>query len=164
MSHDGGNSWSQRIRQNADNRFYFHAGGVVTGDGTVLLSAESFTNDSFHEPLEVTMFRSTDRGSSWEQVLVDTVQVDGPFFPGATLAADQAGGLALVYAGAAVAGGPSHVWVRRSLDDGATWSHRQELSSGRPRVESLFPAAVGAGEGDFRVWFMDDRTGRWNTW
>jgi hypothetical protein len=31
-------------------------------------------------------------------------------------------------------------------------------------VNAAFPAAVGAGSGDARVWFADQRTGRWNIW
>ena len=32
------------------------------------------------------------------------------------------------------------------------------------RRDAIFPAAVSGGPGDFRVWWMDTRTGRWNVW
>jgi hypothetical protein len=45
------------------------------------------------------------------------------------------------------------------------WTKRRRLS---PRgANAAFPAAVGTGRGDFRVWFMDDRNGgddAWNVW
>ena len=31
-------------------------------------------------------------------------------------------------------------------------------------MNSAFPAAVGYANDDIRVWFADERTGRWNTW
>jgi hypothetical protein len=54
------------------------------------------------------------------------------------------------------------VYARSSVDGGVTWSGRVALSASR--VNAAFPAAVGVGDGDVRVWFMDQRTGRWNTW
>ena len=34
----------------------------------------------------------------------------------------------------------------------------------RGSANAIFPAMAAAGSGDFRVWWMDTRTGRWNVW
>ncbi len=54
------------------------------------------------------------------------------------------------------------VYARSSTDGGATWSDRVRIS--RPGPNSAYPAAAGTGNGDIRVWFMDQRTGRWSVW
>jgi hypothetical protein len=50
------------------------------------------------------------------------------------------------------------------VDGGGTWAPGVELPTGATELGAGFPAAVGAEEGELRAWFMDDRTGRWNTW
>ncbi len=44
----------------------------------------------------------------------------------------------------------------------ATWSDRVPMSPAG--VNAAYPAAAGTASGDVRVWYMDQRLGRWNVW
>ena len=62
-------------------------------------------------------------------------------------------------------GGPAQVYLRRSADDGATWSPARKISSANEGgVDSEFPMIAAAGPGDVRVAWMDNRSWLWNTW
>ena len=54
------------------------------------------------------------------------------------------------------------VYASSSTDGGSTWSDRVPISPAG--VNAAYPAAAGTGSGDVRVWYMDQRTGRWNVW
>jgi hypothetical protein len=123
-------------------------------------------------PVLVHAITSADGGATWTDVVVDTVELGAPctsegcyadYHDGhAALAADRAGDLLIAYDGATTVGRPRRIWVRSSTDGGLTWSARTAIS---PRgVNAGFPAAVGAGNDQVRLWFMDQRTGRWNVW
>ena len=81
---------------------------------------------------------------------------------GPVLAEDEGGDLVIVYNGASEPLGPRTVYSRSSIDGGRTWSDRVAISA--PGVNSAFPAAAGFGDDEARLWFMDQRTGRWNVW
>jgi hypothetical protein len=81
---------------------------------------------------------------------------------GPALAMDGDGDLVIVYSGASDPGGPRTVYARTSTDGGDTWSERVRLSP--VDVNAAFAAAAGTGNGDVRVYFADQRTGRWNVW
>jgi len=104
--------------------------------------------------------------------VVDTLELGVPctskgcyadfYDSGPALAADGDDDLVMIYDGASKPEGPRAVYARSSTDDGATWSDPVRLS--RSGVNSAFPAATGFGDGEIRLWFMDQRTGRWNVW
>jgi hypothetical protein len=104
--------------------------------------------------------------------VVDTVELGLPctsqwcyadFYDGhVALAGDADGDLVILYDGATKVGGPRTIWARSSTDGGLTWNPRVRLS--RSGANAGFPAAVGSDDGEVRAWFMDQRTGRWNTW
>jgi Neuraminidase (sialidase) len=54
------------------------------------------------------------------------------------------------------------MFVTTSADGGLTWTEPIPLSP--PGANSVLPAASSGGAGDFRVSWMDTRTGRWNVW
>jgi hypothetical protein len=175
VSHDAGATWTQ-VRVTQSSRYYFEYGGAVLSDGTVVLSEISFTytapGGAAEGPTEVRVLRSTDGGATWTNTLVDSLELGSActsagcyedfYDSGPALARDGADDLVMVYNGAATPFGPQTVYARSSTDGGATWSARVALSS--PGVNAAFPAAAGAGVGEARVWFMDQRTGRWNVW
>lgn len=175
VSHDSGATWTQ-VKATDSKRYYFEYGGAVLPDGTVVLSEISFTytapGGDAEGPMRVHVLRSTDRGATWTNTVVDTLQLGtactsagcyADFYDsGPALAMDASGRLVIVYNGASTAYGPQTVYARSSVDGGVTWSGRVALSASG--VNAAFPAAVGVGDGDVRVWFMDQRTGRWNTW
>jgi hypothetical protein len=174
-SHDSGATWTQ-TKVTDSKRYYFEYGSAVLPNGTVVFSEISFTysgpGGAATGPVLIHVFRSTDRGATWSDTVIDTLQLGTPctsagcyadfYDSGPALAMDTGGDLVLVYSGATTSGGPRTVYARSSRDSGATWSSRVVLSPSG--VNAAFPAAAGTGNDDVRVWFMDQRTGRWNTW
>jgi len=174
-SHDAGATWEQ-VRVTDGDRYYFAYAGVVAPDGRVTFAEMSETYTAPGGASEGLVFAhaisSDDEGATWTDVVVDQVELGVPcisewcyadFYDAhAGIAMDVDGDLVFVYDGANRVEGPRRVWARSSTDGGLTWSDRVVLS---PKgVNAGFPAAVGAGDGRIRVWFMDQRTGRWNVW
>lgn len=172
-SHDGGASWTH-ARTSQSDRYYFAYGGNVGPDGTAVFTEISFSytgpGGEAEGPIQVHAIRSTDGGETWTNIVVDELELGPPCrsrgcYPdfhdsGPALAADEQGDLVIVYNGAARPGGPRAVYARSSTDGGQTWGPPVRLS--RTGVNAAFPTAVGLGDDEVRVWFMDRRTGRWN--
>jgi len=175
VSHDAGSTWSQ-TRVTDGGRYYFAYQGYVAPDGRVTFAetSETYTapGGASEGPVFVHAISSSDHGTTWTDTVVDAVELGVPctsewcyadFYDGhAALAGDADGDLVILYDGAAAVGGPRAIWARSSTDGGITWSGRVRLSA--PGANAGFPAAVGVGDGEVRAWFMDQRTGRWNTW
>jgi hypothetical protein len=173
-SHDGGHTWLKPVKTNsAPQGQYFHKGGVVLADGTVLLVATVFAcckhgELSLGQPVNVVLLRSTDGGASWLQTTVDTMSAPPPchgkqcrpaqYGPQASIAADAGGHLIIAYNGGTVPYGGEQIWVRSSSNEGRTWSDRTALSPAGDIVAG-FPAIAGTGSGDFRLIWADDRNG-----
>lgn len=174
-SHDGGATFGPPVRTNADERYYFAYGGVVTSAGDVIFSETSYTQTSTG-PVFVHTIRSGDGGRSWRATRVDVVeeQPDCPdegcprdfLGPAAAIGGTPGGEMVLVYNGALMPKGAQRTFVRRSTDVGRTWSTRVDLSPPGASVNSAFPAAVGVAARDLRIWYMDNRNGAdlWNVW
>lgn len=174
-SHDFGRTFGPPAKTNSDTRYWFAYGGAVAADGTVTFTESNYTQTSTG-PVRIAAIRSTDGGADWRTISIDTVQQqpgcasDGCtadyYGPSTPLAIDAHGRLVVMYQGASVPGGPQRVYVRRSGDGGLTWSSRTDIDGGPLGTNAAFGAAVGTGDGDFRVWYMDDRNGpaAWNTW
>ena len=174
VSHDGGATWHQHTAITS-NRYTYAFGGHVLSNGTVVFSETSlqYAMDGKHlrGADRVLAVRSTDQGATWAKKLVATLQLGRvctskgcppDFYDGHTaLAADGGGRLLLLADGAVKRRGIRRVFAWLSLDSGMTWGRRIRLSLNR--ANAGFPAAVGTKGGQFRVWFMDRRTGRWNT-
>jgi hypothetical protein len=82
----------------------------------------------------------------------------------ATMAADGNGKLLLVYSGSTSVGAPGKVYVRRSTDFGASWTGRAEMTTSAGGKDATSTAAIGRGNGDFRISWMDARSGGWNVY
>jgi hypothetical protein len=174
VSHDGGATWKQP-KAITSNRYTYAFGGYVLSNGRVVFSETSlqYENDGKHlrGADRVLVLRSIDRGATWTKKLVATLQLGRictskgcppDFYDGHTaLAADGGGRLLLLADGAVRRRGIRRVFAWLSLDAGVTWSPRVQLSLNS--ANAGFPAAVGTESGQFRVWFMDRRRGRWNT-
>jgi hypothetical protein len=114
---------------------------------------------------------SRNEGATWQNQLIDTVELGEPcesegcyadFYAGHNaVTADADGDLVYTYDGAAVPLGPQRTYVRRSTDEGRTWSARSIVSAaGRM---STAPAAEATGNGDVRLWYAErSSAGRWN--
>jgi hypothetical protein len=118
------------------------------------------------------VFRSHDEGATWDELVVDELELGrectsrscyGDFYDsGPALAADADGDLVIVYNGASRHFGPQTVYARSSSNGGITWSDRVPLS--KDGANSAFPAAAGEGDDVVRVWFMAQRNQRWQVW
>jgi hypothetical protein len=88
--------------------------------------------------------------------------------PSTGIAVDSTGAVVVAYNAGNANAAPQRMYVRRSVDRGATWSGRLEVSDPNPAVHNGFPAvAAGPVPGDFRLIWQDTRgggTGAWNTW
>jgi len=174
-SHDAGSTWTQ-TRVTDGKRYYFAYQGFVAPDGRVTFAETSETyaapGGASEGPVYVHAISSSDRGATWTDAVIDSVELGPPctsewcyadFYDGhAAIAGEANGDLVILYDGATTVGGPRTVWARSSTDGGATWSDRVRLSA--RGANAGFPAAVGTGDGGVRAWFADERTGRWNTW
>jgi hypothetical protein len=175
VSHDAGANWSQ-VKISDSSRYYFAYGTAVLPDGRAVATEISFTYSgpagAAEGVAQTHVLVSDDGGETWTDSVVDTLELGVPcesegcyadfYDSGPALAMDEDGDLVIVYSGAAVPEGPRTVYARSSTDGGTTWSPRVALSPAG--ANAAFAAAAGTGDGDIRVYFADQSTGRWNVW
>jgi hypothetical protein len=182
VSHDFGATWSQTKLVDS-NRYYFAFDADVAPDGTVYVAQSSLLygggGNKGTTPtgtIDEHVFISRDRGATWEDRLVASVQpgvactadaCPPDFYLGHTaLAVDAGGAVVLLYDGATTAGGLQTIEARRSADGGRTWSAPVVLST--VGEESTSPAVESRGSGDVRAWWMQTSGGgnvdAWNVW
>lgn len=174
-SHDGGQTWEEPVRMSGGSRYWFAGGMTITPNGTALTSQIAQHQNSKGDT-QVVVFRSIDDGESWGRVDLDVAEQLRPCPPHAgcnefgffsawnAIAADDAGRVYAFYNLNDVPEGPSRPLLRYSDDEGATWSEPIDVSLASDGVDAQFPMIASTGDGDVRVAWMDDRTGRWNMW
>jgi hypothetical protein len=178
QSHDGGATWLPAMQISHADRYYFANGTVVTDAGNVVISSASYalpySTVGRIAPIRVEVERSTDGGSTFRTTVVDTVEQPRgcvsngcPFnhYGGHAVVALTFEGLVVAYDGALRADGDQYVWVRNSVDFGATWSARTRLSLKAPGVVAMNVGIAATPGGEVRVAWQDSRAGpfRWNT-
>jgi hypothetical protein len=170
QSHDFGLTWTQTKLVDS-NRYFFAFDADVLHDGTVVFAQSDIDySGPGGAPVGVVhhhVFVSRDTGATWEDHVVDTVKVGEPciaegcgpdFYIGHdAISADDAGGLVVLYDGAATDLGPQRIFARRSADGGRTWSARVALSVAGENATS--PALESRGSGDVRAWYMQTSNG-----
>lgn len=179
QSHDHGQTWTQS-KLVRSRRYFFAFDADVLADGTVIFAESDISYTGPGGAAEGVVkhhaFISRDRGATWEDVVVDTVDVGEPcvaagcssdFYIGHNaVSADAGGGLVFVYDGATEPFGPQRIWTRTSPDGGRTWSARTGLSVTGENATS--PAVEQVGNGDARLWYMQTGSGDdpdvWNVW
>ncbi len=144
----------------------------MSADGQHIAFAESDYDQHSAAQIHSDVVLSDDGGATWQVIRVATGGqqpdctsdgcYDGFYGPTPTLTADANGDLMFVYAANDADRAPQQVFATTSSDGGLTWAAPTALSP--PGADAIFPAAVSGGPGDFRVWWMDTRTGRWNVW
>ena len=172
-STDGGASFSAPLRLTKESGIYYFAnGGTVLPNGTVVMVAseypESGNNTKIPGQINITVFRSTNAGVSWTRSVPDVVSTGASYATSSvtTVASDNAGTLILVYSGSTAAGANGKVWIRRSIDSGATWSAAAEMTTFAGGADATSVAAAGnpVVAGQFTITWMDARGGGWNVW
>ncbi len=178
QSHNAGATWTQTKLVNGSRYFYAYDADVLP-NGTVVFSESSIDyggqGGAAQGQVQFHAFRSTNQGGSWQNVLVDTVELGEPcvaagcyadFYSGHSgVSADAAGNLVFVYDGATSSGGKQFAFAKRSTDGGLTWSARTTLSAAGEHVAG--PTVESRGAGDVRVWFAQTNGGShdaWNIW
>jgi hypothetical protein len=181
QSHDAGVTWTQYKVINSGEYIYAFDGDV-DNDGNVYFSESAITYPNAGQSSAVSgtihhhVFISRDHGATWEDKLVATVQpgivcvadgCTGDFYVGHTaLSVDAAGGVVLLYDGAATSGGLQTIQARRSSNNGVTWSGPVTLS--KIGEESTAPAIESGAAGDVRAWYYQTSGGgnvdAWNVW
>ena len=170
QSHDFGQTWTQQKLVDS-NRYFFAYDADVLHDGTVVFAQSDIDySGPGGAPVGVVnhhVFVSRDTGVTWEDHIVDTVDVGEPcvaegcgpdFYIGHdAISADDAGNLVVLYDGATTDLGPQRIFARGSTDGGATWSARIALSVSGENATS--PAVETRGNGDVRAWYMQTSNG-----
>jgi hypothetical protein len=182
QSHDFGATWTQtKVVDSA--RYIFAFDGDVASDGTVYFAETSLlyggggNKGSYPSgAIEEHVFVSTDRGASWQDRLVASVQpgitcvaagCTPDFYLGhSAISADATGALVLLYDGATTTGGSQLIYAQRSTDRGVHWSAATVLSTSGE--EAVDPMVESRGTGDVRVAWSETSGGgnvdAWNTW
>jgi hypothetical protein len=182
-THDGGATWTSVKAQTTGKGklgWSLPGGGTVTPDGTVVFGWAGYErNGGAKGPVNLYVSRSTDGGATWQDVPVETsgsppdcsADLCGWAFLGAqlTIASDDAGTVyGLWNAGAQSDKGlPERIFLARSIDGGATWSARRDVSTAPTGTQHAFPAIAASGQGRLRIAWMDNRGGNgslWNVW
>ena len=171
VSHDGGESFSL-VRVTDDERYNFAGGAWTSADGQHVAFAQTSYDQQYRGRIHSDLAISDDRGATWRSVRVATGDrqpdctsdgcPDGYYGPTPALAGDPDGNLLYVYAANDAPRAPQQIFLTVSTDGGDTWGAPIPVSPSG--ANAIFPAATSGGPGDFRVWWMDTRTGRWNVW
>ncbi len=162
-SHDSGASFSLPVLAESEAMYsHFPCGLTVLPNGTAIVSTTAYSDD---HALPIEAFSTTDGGRSWSRSILDTVHIGTHWYlsSATTVTSDVTGSnVVAVYSGARTDRGNGHIYTKRSVDAGATWDSRQELTSGTGNAS--FPAAVGGPTGSIRVAWQEVRRGAWNTY
>ena len=142
----------------------------MLADGTVVVSAAGYPcgkgTSKCTGVIKYGVFRSTNDGASYAQTVVDSLYTGPQYLTDGleTIASDAAGTLVLMYSGAPSLGADNGVFVRQSVNGGATWSAAIPLLESGITADACYPAIVGAAAGSFRATFFDTRTREFNIW
>jgi hypothetical protein len=173
-SHNSGATWSLPLRlTNESGEYYYSNGGTILPNGTAVIAASEYkqssgANSSSSGPINITVFRTSNGGTSWTRSVIDGVFTGVTYQNSSvtTCASDANGNLLLVYSGATTLGANDHVWVRTSTDSGTTWSARTEMTTSSATLDATSVAAAGTGSGIYAITWMQGQNGSpgWNVY
>ena len=178
QSHDFGRTWTQQ-KLTSSKIYYFAYDARVLSDGTIVFSESGIQYGGLKNlsgVIQHVAVISRDRGTTWQIVIVARVAVgeaciaagcSPDFYTGQTSVVEDARGhLVFAYEGPRTEGGPQRVYVKRSSDEGRTWSTATRLSAFGENATG--PRLASSGGSDVRVWYMQtanhDDPDAWNVW
>jgi hypothetical protein len=176
-SHDGGITFSSgNVNKTGKLGWALASGGTVDPAGNVFFAWSGYEqNGGAKGPVNLFVSKSTDRGATWTNTLLDRSSsppdcsdfVCGWAYLGAQLAltSDTAGTLYGLWNAGTVDKGPERIYYATSSDGGLTWSAKVDVSLAPPGSGHAFPSVASGAAGDIRIAWMDDRAGGlWNTY
>jgi hypothetical protein len=186
VSHDGGQTWSTHNMvgtTNSELGVSLPSGGAIDSKGNAYFAWNGVNNPGQAKGVKnLYVTKSTDGGQTWTTSLVDVSQspkqcgCPGWDYWGSqmALAIDARDRIYVLWDAASAKYGVQRMYFARSIDRGATWSPRLDVSLARTGSNNLFPAMAARANGDVRIAWMDDRKGfdtgnddpnaRWNTY
>lgn len=186
ISHDAGVHWTttQPVKNtNSKLGVSLPSGAAIAPDGTAYFAWNGVNKPGQARGTKnLYVTKTTDGGDTWTTLPVDVSQpaprcgCGGWDFwgPQMALGVDGAGVVYVLYNLTDVAEGPQRMYFRSSVDGGAHWTARDDVSGAPIGSNNLFPALVAGASGDVRIAWMDDRNGfdaggndptaRWNTY
>jgi hypothetical protein len=186
VSHDGGKTWSTHNMvgtTNSELGVSLPSGGAIDSHGNAYFAWNGVNSPGQAKGVKnLYVTKSTDGGHTWTTSLVDVSQspkqcgCPGWDYWGAqmALAVDARDRIYVLWDAADVKYGVQRMYFASSIDGGATWSARRDVSLAPIGSNHLFPALAAQGNGDLRIAWMDDRNGfdignddpsaRWNTY
>ncbi len=177
-SHDGGKTFAsvQLNRRSSTYSWTLTSGGVVDSKGNVYFSwVGVHQSGNGFGPQDLFLTKSTDGGRTWSFLDIEK-GVPGAadcsefacgwdfWGPQIVVGVDAGDRLYVLYNAAETKDGAPRVWYRTSADGGVTWTPRKTIHTDIGGRFALFPAVVGGAANEVHASWMDDRTGRFNTW
>jgi hypothetical protein len=179
-SQDGGRTFASVSLNSSGRGWPLASGGAIDPAGVVYFGWAGYqANGSARGAVSLFLTRSTNGGATWTQHPLDVSGAPatcpeyacGWAYLGAqvALATDDGGALYALWNASSADFAPARMYFSRSLDRGATWSPRRDVSLARVGPEHTFPAIAAAAAGDVRIAWMDARANRngtpvWNVY
>jgi hypothetical protein len=176
-SHDGGMTFtSSNVNPTGKLGWSLAGGGTIDPDGNVYFAWGGYTqNGGAKGPVNLYISKSSDRGATWSNRLLDRSGAPpdcspyqcGWAFLGAqiTMTSDAAGTLYALWNAGGTNRGPERIYFASSTSGGAIWSPRVDVSKAHLGVEHAFPAVTAGSAGDVRIAWMDARNSPlWNVY
>jgi len=176
-SHDGGLTFSSSSVTSSSRFVEALAGGAtVTPQGSVFVSWTGYReNSGLSGRANLYVSQSSDAGITWTSALMDLSGAPpdcaaahcepGYLGPQIAIASDTAGTLYALWNSGPDDQGPERMYFSSSVNGGARWSRRSEVSTAPAGVEHAFPAITAGADGDVRIAWMDTRNdSNWNTY
>jgi hypothetical protein len=175
-SHDGGATFTSTT-VNSSSRFAeaLAGGATVTPQGHAFISWTGYPqNDGLNGRANLYVSDSSDGGATWKSTLMDLSGAppdcssahceSGYLGAQIAIASDAAGGLFALWNSGQVDKGPERIYFSSSVNGGANWTSKVDVSDAPEGVEHAFPALAAGAEGDVRIAWMDSRNDPdWNT-
>lgn len=176
-SHDGGASFTAaNVNPNGKLGWSLAGGGAIDPAGNVYFSWAGYKqNGGAKGPVNLYISKSSDGGASWGTTTLDvsgappdcSAYLCGWAYLGAqiTLSSDASGALYALWNAGLADKAPERIYFAKSLDGGATWTAKLDISGAPAATAHAFPAVVAGQAGDVRVAWMDARASSlWNTY
>jgi hypothetical protein len=173
-SHDAGSHWSAPVAVARTGRYFFSGGSTVLPNGTVLVAQDIYHQDNKGR-IGMAVLRSIDGGVHWEVHHLGSSHQQPPCPQGAgcpaeyaflgeqaNIASDAAGRAYFIYGSSTRKAGPARLMMRMSPAGGVGWGPAHNVARGS-HADHEFPMIAATADGDVRIAWMDDRSGRWNS-